>query len=138
MRVEVYRNLHKQCWSVRALEGERKGRVIAHTHDLILEECRYAVQPAGRDKVRRSGRKNVHAFIRGTLPEQPMTMRPGAQRVTYNPYKHDGFVLASIAESAKGSPKWLDGGDVWVGQSSAVRFCADGKVFAGFATKTGG
>ena len=133
MRVEVYRNLHKRCWSVRALEGPQKGRVIAHEHDFILEACSYAVQPAGRDKVRRTGRKNVHAFIRGTLPSEPMVMWPGTRGVTYNPYKHDGFVLEAIATKVTGQSKYLDAGDNWVGQSSAVRFCADGRVLEGFA-----
>ena len=30
IRVEVYWNLHKRLFSVRALEGEHKGRVIEH------------------------------------------------------------------------------------------------------------
>jgi hypothetical protein len=144
LRVEVYRNLRTGRWSVRALEGPHRGLVIAHKSDFILEACSYAVQPAGRDKVRRTGRKNVHAFIRGRVPESVVMMfGREPRRVTYNPYEHDGFVLESIATDARlgddgrwcrmGTPKWLDAGESWVGQSSAVRFCADGRVLEGFA-----
>ena len=133
LRVEVYRNLRTGRWSVRALEGPHKGLVIAHKSDFILEACSYAVQPAGRDKVRRTGRKNVHAFIRGRVPEHMVMMFGGNRGVTYNPYKHDGFVLEAIATKVTGQPKGLDAGEWWVGQSSAVRFCADGRVLEGFA-----
>lgn len=30
MRVFIYWNLHRKCWSIKALEGAFKGRVLAH------------------------------------------------------------------------------------------------------------
>ena len=48
MRVKTYRNLHKQCWSVVAMEGENKGRVIAHPQFLQMKNVEFRVQPAGR------------------------------------------------------------------------------------------
>ena len=86
MRVEVYYNLHKNLFSVR-----HKGKVIAHTYDVQLEDATFAVQPSGRAKVLREGRKNVHAFIRGTLVEPTETIQNGTS-VTYNPYKYSYFV----------------------------------------------
>ena len=47
-RVEVYRNLHKNCFSVRALTGENKGKVIDHVQEITLKDVKFAVQPAGR------------------------------------------------------------------------------------------
>lgn len=50
MRVEVYVNLHKQCLSVRALEGPHKGRVINRTDSITLKDVKYVVQPAGHSR----------------------------------------------------------------------------------------
>lgn len=99
MRVEVYWNLHKHLFSVRALEGEHKGRVIGHTYGLTLVEAKFAVQPAGRERTRREKRKNVHAFVRGhvavPLPEgRPHLYTALARKVVYNPYKYNTFVDA--------------------------------------------
>ena len=58
--VEVYYNLHNKTFSVR-----HAGRVWFHTNVLTLHNCKFAVQPAGRAKVLKEKRKNVHAFIRG-------------------------------------------------------------------------
>lgn len=97
MRVEVYRNLHKNCYSVRALEGPDKGRVIQHKRRVPLFNPRFVVQPAGRAKVLRDKRKNVHAFVRGDLGTNVdlwdlVTVKPELERVSYNPYKAGDFV----------------------------------------------
>ena len=45
-KIEVYRNLHKKCFSVR-----HKGRVVMHLQDheqLSLTNVKFVVQPAGR------------------------------------------------------------------------------------------
>lgn len=92
MKVEVYFNLHKKCLSVRSLEGHDKGRVIAHVDAINLFDATFAVQPAGRDKVRREGRKNVHAFVRGKWCDTVAGDALEAVGVTYNPYKYESFV----------------------------------------------
>ena len=138
LRVQVHRNLQNGCWSVVALEGPDRGLVIAHKADVLLEGCTYAAQPAGNARVRATGRKNVHAFIRGTVPTVPMGMyyRP-LREVTYDPRKHRGFVMKSHENVLEGAPTNLeveeDGQGWWVVKSSAVRFCANGRVFDGFA-----
>lgn len=107
MKVFVYWNLHRGLWSVKALEGAQKGRVIARLGHLGLEDCEFKVSEAGRQRVLREGRKNVHAGIVGTLemdadgwPVQEHTwpMRgterftPGAP-VAYNPRTGPDFYL---------------------------------------------
>jgi hypothetical protein len=90
MEVEVYRNLHKNVWSVR---DKRTGRVIDHAERVVIRDARFIVQPAGRAKVLREQRKNVHAFVRGTYAGT--YWRPyrslGADKVSYNPYKAGHF-----------------------------------------------
>ena len=101
MRVEVYWNLHKKLFSVRALEGENKGRVIQHAYKVKLEEASFVVQPAGRERVLREGKKNVHAFVRGRIANsgfEDCHEDFSDEKVTYNPYIYDTFVNAKTKE----------------------------------------
>ncbi|QFG10453.1 hypothetical protein KIV65_gp14 [Mycobacterium phage Anthony] len=104
MRVFVYRNLHKGCYSVRAEEGPDKGRVVAHSEHVLLGGVTPKVSAAGRDRVRRERRKNVHAGLTGellSLEEQDFI----GSKVTYNPYRADGFVYATTEAPFAGSPE---------------------------------
>jgi len=93
MKVRVYFNLHKKCFSVQALEGDRKGRVIAHVAEIDLYDCQFKVSEAGRQRVIREQRKNVHAFVVGytdaILPFLPTPEQ--CKPVSYNPYKCGSF-----------------------------------------------
>ena len=85
--VEIYWNLHKDCFSVR-----RKGKVVDYLYGddyLTLTDVEFVVQKAGRERVLREKRKNVHAFVRGTIrfSEDCATQ----QKATYNPYFMDSF-----------------------------------------------
>lgn len=100
MRVFVYFNLHRKCLSVKALEGERKGRVIAHADSVELVNATFKVSQAGRQRVLRERRKNVHAGVVGTmtnLPAHYSTIHIAEALYTpvkYNPYRFDSFVHA--------------------------------------------
>jgi len=84
--VEVYYNLHKKCLSVR-----RKGIVIDHVNSILLKNARFVVQPAGRKRVLKEKRKNVHAFVRGERVAVA-SFDGRSERITYNPYKYKSFV----------------------------------------------
>ncbi len=92
MLVHVYRNLTKKCWSVR-----HKGKVIEHRDFVTLENPQFVVQPAGRARVIKEKRKNVHAYIKGkildiTLHVTPRMLSHGeALPVRYNPYLAPNF-----------------------------------------------
>lgn len=97
MRVFVYRNLRKKCYSIKALEGAMKGRVIAHVNTATLTECRFKVSKAGQAKVRATRQKNVHAGVQGQWdgemnPTMPLAIQDSSESVYYNPYKVDTFV----------------------------------------------
>lgn len=96
MYVQVYRNLHRGGYSVMSLEPGTYGKVIDHADKVIISNPRFVVQPAGRKRVIKEGRKNVHAFIRGELSDHnPCTcLFP----ITYNPYRCGSFV------DSKGEP----------------------------------
>jgi hypothetical protein len=90
MKVEVYRNLHKNCWSVR---DTKTGRVVDHVPYICVKDAKLVVRPAGRAKVLREQRKNVHAFIRGTAALSLELNGWGLQQISYNPYKNESFIL---------------------------------------------
>jgi hypothetical protein len=48
------------------------------------------VSEAGRQRVLRDRRKNVHAYIVGRVSDAPGTL-PGGRRVRYNPYETETF-----------------------------------------------
>jgi len=87
-KVRVYFNLHKKLLSVQTKVNGR-WKVIKHTDSISLADVKFKVSEAGRQRVLREKRKNVHAFIEGMeiaeLTEQI------AQKVTYNPYKYEKF-----------------------------------------------
>ena len=96
-KVRMYWNLHKHLWSV---QDCKTGRVTDHVTALTLADAKFVVRPAGREKVRREGKKNVHAFAVGTISlKNGLATMLNARPVTYNPYKNDTFVFADTGEA---------------------------------------
>ena len=91
MKVFVYFNLHKKLFSIKALEGEHKGRVVAHRRALMLYDAVFKVSEAGRQRVIKECRKNVHAGVVGNWINELISVDNRTQ-VTYNPYKYKTFV----------------------------------------------
>lgn len=100
MKVFVYFNLHRKLFSIKALEGDMKGRVIAHRQHVLLNDATFKVSEAGRRRVIREQRKNVHAGVSGTWFEDDVIgdgmtsafIRINGSAITYNPYKYNTFV----------------------------------------------
>ena len=90
--VEVYRNLTNRCWSVR-----QGGIGRLHTTQLALRNCTFKVSEAGRQRVLRDRRKNVHAFVRGRILPWHNGFRYG-RIIRYNPYSMETF------ETLQGEP----------------------------------
>ena len=63
-RVQVYYNIRRGDYSVR-----QSGCVIDHVDSIALSDVRFNVAPAGREKVRATGVKNVHATVTGYIDE---------------------------------------------------------------------
>ena len=114
MKVFVYYNLHKNCFSIKAMEGERKGRVIAHRDLVSLTDAVFKVSAAGRARVIREQRKNVHAGVVGDW--RHVWVRPDTEltQVTYNPYAYDSFVAVKTKEPVYSAQKvLLQGRSIW-------------------------
>ena len=123
MRLEAYYNLHKKCISARPIGGS-----VKHYEFLSLDDASFSVQPAGRKKVLKEKKKNVHAFVRGNLltsgePYQRRHDYDGVNidlsvdrfredarydEVTYNPYKYESFVRKHNEQVVKYAPHvWI-------------------------------
>tara|TARA_Y100000310_G_C20439322_1_gene695287 strand:+ start:367 stop:774 length:408 start_codon:yes stop_codon:yes gene_type:complete len=134
MKVDIYRNLHKNCWSVRSRESHNYGRVVAHASSLILDDAKFVVSQAGRNRVLKEKKKNVHAVVRGNLLytnyksfdnskqdvwfkyRTPIKNNYMMRCVTYHPYKKSTFF-------------WVDTKEP-VHYSKSVIFVEDMKVYA--------
>ena len=104
MKVFVYYNLHKHLWSIKALEGDSKGKVIARLNTVLLHNPKPKVSEAGRQRVIREQKKNVHAGIIGEWGELfPLPTDTNAREITYNPYKYSSFVYKDNEEEYTGS-----------------------------------
>ena len=109
MKAFVYRNLHKKgyTYSIRAVDGPYKGRVVGYASHLHIMQPSFHVSEAGRDRVRLTGRKNVHAGVVGEiasvfdyierLPNELVASlyQPPARatEITYNPRLYETFVV---------------------------------------------
>ena len=112
MKVFVYYNLHKKLWSVKALDGPNKGRVVRHANAVCLANAIPKVSRAGRLRVLLERCKNVHAGITGellasTLETDDLGTYDDWATVTYNPYLYETFVYTKDKKEYTGSKKCI-------------------------------
>lgn len=113
MKAFIYFNLHKKLWSIKALEGPRKGLVIGHAEAVALVDVKPQVSEAGRQRVITERRKNVHAGLVGEVISVSDDYQgheflkvsggydaAGTSAITYNPYKYPHFVLRDDIDEA--------------------------------------
>jgi len=92
MRVAAYFNLHKNIFSLQSREKDTYGKVIGHVESVVLKSPKFVVRQAGREKVLKDKKKNVHAFVVGHLVDAVDTTN-NSKAITYNPYKYSTFVV---------------------------------------------
>jgi hypothetical protein len=93
-KVRVYRNLNKKCLSVQSWVEGKGWRVTDHVQQIFLDNASFRVSQAGRRRVLKDKRKNVHAYIIGERVEKPK--KNPVELVKYNPYQsHRFFYVAN-------------------------------------------
>jgi hypothetical protein len=114
IRYFIYRNLHKDCWSVKNVEtGLVQGLPGGnHVHFVTIFNPKFKVSKAGRNRVLREKRKNVHAGVQGTIDftvggsqedsmstityenfkDSRLRWADKIKPVYYNPYKYETFM----------------------------------------------
>ena len=101
MKVKVYRNL-RPTKEVKAALGDKaifsvkgpSGRVVDRVTEITLIDPVFRVSLKGNERVRKEGRKNVHAEIHGTRmsgrdkdAQKSKNTNSEWYKITYNPYK---------------------------------------------------
>lgn len=93
-KVKVYRNLHKSG-VVYSIRDAKTGQVLGHSPSVMLENVEYEVHEAGRQRVIKEKKKNVHSFVTGTYagPYSAAERKEAVkgEAVSYNPYKSGSY-----------------------------------------------
>jgi len=139
----IYYNLHKRCWSLKAQYSNPpmfleqsvqsvKGRVTGHADTILAFGVTCKVNQAGRYRVLREKRKNVHAGLScdsvriittGTFHTSCFT-----PSMSYNPYKAAWFYDRDNGSPLFGAPVVVadcSGGTVRVNYSDRIIRCGD-------------
>lgn len=101
--IRVHWHVRKKMWSVSTRTGwastwrvvrDDEGKQVFFTK-VVLREVDFVLSKKGQDRCRKEGRKNVHAWMQGTLVDASTTERtanvPCGVGVSYNPYQLDSF-----------------------------------------------
>ena len=89
-KIFAYRNLNQKgvVWS---LKDTKTRLVVNRVQQAYFENPKFKVSQAGRIRVLKENRKNVHAGVEGTLLEVTPQVTTWS-RARYNPYEYGTFV----------------------------------------------
>ena len=91
MKVRIYYNFHKKLFSVQEkVNGSWK--VVEYTKEIFLRNATFKVSEAGRQRVLKEKRKNVHAFVEGEYSGKTDVTSSRIRFVRYNPYIAGHFI----------------------------------------------
>ena len=104
---DIYRNLNKarkepakHVWSIRT-----KGRVVDHSTDVVLTDVTFKVSESTRQRIIKANKRNVCAFVRGTLAKrlpahlfEACDHGASSVRVSFNPYKSGSFYVCETGQ----------------------------------------
>ena len=121
-RIRAYYNLHRKCFSV---QDYQTGLVTEHTDKLFVTNAMFVVRESGNKKVKREGRKNVHAFVNGIRQSKWVEPTMDFQEVAYNPYTMNFFQYKRIIQGTPNISKWLEVDRHWIG--NVWLFMVDGR-----------
>lgn len=91
-QIQVYYNVRKNLFSVQE-QINGKWKVVEHTNEISIHNAKFKVSEAGRQRVLKEKRKNVHAKIIGE--RWPFIPKSFVYRdeVSYDPYKGPSFMV---------------------------------------------
>lgn len=101
--VHVYRNLNRngKVYSIR-----QNGLVVGHTTCLTMINVQFFVNKSGQQKVRKTKKRNVHAYIIGKIALKGVLGYNAEKcekynnqlsaKIDYNPFKHDYFMCTNL------------------------------------------
>ena len=99
IEVDVYFNVTIKVFSIR-----QDGIVIAHRSNLFLTHSKFIVRESGQKRVRETGHKNVHAFVRRMWDQKDYHTFKDLllwSRVSYNPKRDNFFMVQNKFDPSK-------------------------------------
>ena len=99
IEVDVYFNVTRKVFSIR-----QDGIVIAHRSNLFLTHSKFIVRESGQKRVRETGHKNVHAFVRGMWDQKEYRSFKDMmlwRKVSYNPKRDNFFMVQSKSDPSQ-------------------------------------
>jgi len=99
IEVDVYFNVTRKVFSIR-----QDGIVIAHRSNLFLTHSKFIVRESGQKRVRETGHKNVHAFVRGMWDQKDYRTFKDLllwRKVSYNPKRDNFFMVQNKFDPSK-------------------------------------
>jgi hypothetical protein len=94
--VFVYRNLNRG--RLFSIKDKKTGLVIAHADKFRIENVKCKISEAGRQRVIRERRKNVHGQLLGIFTGECEMNIEELVEVYYDPYTLDSFIDKSTGE----------------------------------------
>lgn len=114
-RVKVYRNLRRDCFSIVDVSTRR---VCAYSKKLWLSNVEFKVSEAGRQRVLQSKKKNVHAWVVGTVMKPPPWFKGALlnrlRYVWYNPYSTRLFKTEDSSVALRARAALLKDNKIWI------------------------
>ena len=93
--MEVYYNLHLSLFSIKSIDvrNKDKGKVVAYSQYVTLNDCEFRVSRSGLLRVRRERKKCVCAVVRGKFVGTEVLDPTKMTSIYFNPYTTDEFVV---------------------------------------------
>lgn len=110
MIVQIYKNIHKTRsagQSIYSIRDKKSGLVIGHTDKIELKNCVFKISEAGRQRVIKNKRKEVHCVIEGELCNKFKIKHSKSTQIYYNPYKFERFVNCKTGKYIDGAERVL-------------------------------
>ena len=97
-----------------------------------MQDVTWVVQQGGRKRVLRKGKKNVHAFARGTLKDfcneaLSYYVDDEPKHVTYNPFKYNHFIDRKTGEPVRMSALVVMGSKTVEGKERPATWAVGGE-----------
>ncbi len=102
--IDVYRNLNRRIWSLR---DPRSRLVVERAESVEIADVQCIVHERQRQRAVDEGRRNVHAFVRGSLVSLgELVDTRGWHRVHYNCFRAPYFVSGDFPDAAVLAARW--------------------------------
>ena len=88
--VYVYRCLNRKGY---VFSVKQNNLVVAHTDSMVIKNCEFLVNKAGKKRAIKTGVRNVHAFIKGFIGDFRDIRAEFSGYLCYHPFKVDAFMI---------------------------------------------